>query len=56
MVEILMGEVEERSYKEGYRVQVVQESTDEVSTKLRFEKLRETSLFSFKTQAPLFVN
>ena len=43
-----MGEVEGISYKDGSRVQVVQESRDEAATKLRFEKLRETSLFRFK--------
>ena len=51
-----MGEVEGRSYKDGSRAQVVQEYRDEVATKPRFEKLCETSLFTFKTRAPLFVN
>ena len=49
IVEIMMDEVDGRSYKEGYRVQVVQYSRDEVSTKLGFEKLPRTSLCSFKT-------
>ena len=48
--------MEARSYKEGSRVQVVQESRDEVSMKKRFDKLRETSIFGFTTQAALFVN
>ena len=54
MVEILMGEVEGRSYKEGSGVQMVQKSREESDMKLIFEKLLEYSLFTFETQAPLF--
>ena len=42
MVDILMGEVEGRSYKDGSRAQVIQDSRDEVSMNTRFEKLHET--------------
>ena len=49
MVDITMDEVEVIYYKDGSRSQVVQDSRDEVSTKPRFEKLHETSLFTFKT-------
>ena len=42
MVEIMVDEVEGRSYKGVTRVHVVQESRDEVSTKPRFEKLHES--------------
>ena len=49
MVDIIMAEVEVRSYKGVTRVHVVEESRDEVSTKPRFEKLPETCIFIFKT-------
>ena len=44
-----MGEVEGRSYKDGSQAQMVYESRDEVSMNPIFEKLHETSLFTFKT-------
>ena len=56
MVEIIMDEVEGRSYKEGSQVPVVQDSGDEVSMKLSFKKLHETSIFIFRTRALLFFN
>ena len=49
-----MGEVEGRSYKDGYRAKVVQKSREEPAMKLIFEKLHKTYLFTFRTRAPLF--
>ena len=55
MVDILMGEVEEISYKDGSWAQVVQNFRDEDSMKSSFEKPLEASVFTFKTQASFFV-
>ena len=55
MVDKMVDEVEGRSYYGGYRVQVVHMSRDEGATKSSFEKLRESSLFLFKTRALLFL-
>ena len=53
MVEEMVDEVERISYYGGSRVQVVHKSRDEGSMKISFEKLHESSLFLFLTQAPL---
>ena len=51
MVEKMVDEVEGISYLGGSQVQVVHRSRDEGATKSSFEKLRESSLFIFLTQA-----
>ena len=53
MVEKMVDEVERRSYLGGSRFQVVHMSRDEGAMKSSFEKLRESSLFLFWSQAPL---
>ena len=55
MVEKKVDEVEGRCYSGGYWVHMVHKIMDEGATKSSFEKLHESSLFLFKTQAPLFL-
>ena len=50
MVEKLVGEVERRSYQDGYQAQVVLRCRDKGATKPSFEKLRENLSFSLFTK------